>query len=115
MSKEAPSFRFARREKLTESQDFKKVMKYGKRLSSKNLTVFVRENRYQFHRLGVVVSKDVGTAPYRNRMKRCCREFFRLHKNQIEGSYDIIILARRGCSLKCYKDVEGELGRHFSS
>jgi len=115
MPKELPSFRFTKKEKLTESQDFKKVMRYGKKLSSKNLTLFVKENRCQFHRFGVVVSKDVGTAPYRNRMKRCCREFFRLHKHQMEGSFDIIVLARRGCSLKGYKDVEGELGRHFNS
>jgi ribonuclease P protein component len=71
----------------------------------------VKENGQQFQRLGVVVSKEVGPAAYRNRIKRVCREFFRLHKDKIKGGFDIIVLAKRECLLKKYVDAKQELGR----
>jgi ribonuclease P protein component len=104
------SFRFTRKERITHSQDFRRVMKTGRKRHS---ILFVKENGQQFHRLGVVVSKEVGTATCRNRIKRVCREFFRLHKHQIKGAFDIIILAKKESELKNYVDATGELGRVF--
>jgi len=71
----------------------------------------MKENEKEFHRLGVVVSKEVGSATYRNKIKRVCREFFRLHKRRIRGAVDIVILAKKGCSIKKYVDVKEELER----
>jgi ribonuclease P protein component len=105
------SFRFTRKERITDPQDFKRVMKTGRKLHSKSFIMFVKENGQQFHRLGVVVSKEVGPATYRNRIKRMCREFFRFHKHKIKGGFDIIILAKRECLLRKYVDAKEELGR----
>ena len=62
-----------------------------------------------FHRLGVVVKKEIGPATYRNRIKRYLREFFRLRKGEWKGSFDIIFLARKGDVLRRYKEAEEEL------
>ena len=86
-------------------------MKTGTKFYSKNFVVFVKGNEQGGHRLGVVVSKEVGTAAYRNRIKRVAREFFRLQKHQIKGALDIIVMAKRGCVVGKYVDVKGELGR----
>jgi ribonuclease P protein component len=103
------SFRFTKKERITHPQDFRRVMKLGRRLNSKNFILFVQENQNGFHRLGIVVKKEVGPANFRNRIKRYFREFFRLHKYQIKGSYDMILLAKKGCILNRYKDAEEEL------
>lgn len=84
-------------------------MKLGKRLQSKNLILFIHESETGFHRLGMVVKKEIGPATYRNRMKRFFREFFRLHKHQIRGSLDMVILAKKGCALNQYREAEAEL------
>ena len=89
-------------------------MKTGRRLTSRNFVLFIRENEGRIHRLGVVVSKEVGSATYRNRIKRVCREFFRLHKSRIEGAYDIVMLAKKGCKIRKYADVKEELGKVLS-
>lgn len=107
------SFRFARKERITDPQDFKRVMRTGRKFHSRNFILFSKENGLQVHRLGVIVRKEVGSATYRNRIKRVCREFFRLHKEEIRGSLDIIILTKRGCVLKGYVDTAKELGRVF--
>jgi len=102
-------FRFSKKERINHPQDFKRVMKLGKRLQSKKFTLFIQENEEGFHRLGMVVKKEIGPATYRNRIKRYFREFFRLHKHQIRGSLDIIILAKKGFVLNHYREAEEEL------
>jgi ribonuclease P protein component len=89
-------------------------MKSGKRLPSPNFILFSQKNENQLHRLGIVVKKEVGLATYRNRVRRYLREFFRLHKDQIKGSFDLIILVKKGCREKRYRRVEEELRRLFS-
>ncbi len=102
-------FRFTKKERVNHPQDFRRVMKLGKRLQSRNFVLFIQENEAGVHRLGMVVKKEIGPATYRNRMKRYFREFFRLHKHQIRGSLDMIILAKKGCALKRYREAEEEL------
>jgi ribonuclease P protein component len=84
-------------------------MKLGRRISSRNYILFVKKSESPFHRLGIVVKKEIGPATFRNRMKRYIREFFRLHKSQIKGFYDIILMVKKGCSVNRYQEVEEEL------
>ena len=84
-------------------------MKSGRKTSSRNFILFVKETGRCFHRVGIVVKKEIGPATFRNRMKRYLREFFRLHKRQMQGSYDIILMIKKGCSLNRYQEAEDEL------
>jgi ribonuclease P protein component len=90
------------------------VMKLGRRLSSRNFVLFIKRNENLFHRLGVVVKKEIGPATFRNRIKRYIREFFRLQKHQIKGSYDIILMVKKGCSVNRYQETEEELRGLFA-
>jgi ribonuclease P protein component len=104
-------FRFTNKERINHPQDFRRVMKLGKRLQSKNFILFIQESEAGFHRLGMVVKKEIGPATYRNRIKRYFREFFRLHKHQISGSLDMVILVKKGTVLSRYREAEEELRR----
>jgi len=55
-------------------------------------------NTVEINRLGITVTKKVGNAVIRNTIKRYCREFFRLNKRHIKGSYDINIIAKKNAS-----------------
>jgi len=103
------SFRFNKKERITEPQDFRRVMRLGRKHSSRSFKLFIEEGGKTFHRLGIVTKKEIGPAAFRNRMKRYVREFFRLHKHRIRGSYDIILLMKRGCSFDRYQEAEKEL------
>jgi len=89
-------------------------MKLGRRNSSRDFILFIQKSENTFHRLGIVAKKEIGPATFRNRMKRYLREFFRLHKHQIKGSCDIILMIKKGCSLNKYHEAEEELRRLFN-
>ena len=107
------SFKFTKKERVTQPQDFRRGMKLGRRRTSRNFILFLQKSENASHRLGIVVKKEIGPATYRNRMKRYIREFFRLHKHQIKGSYDIILMVKKGCPFHQYQEAEKELKRLF--
>ncbi len=109
------SYHFRKNERITRPQDFRRIMKAGRRRTSRNFVVFIHKNENAPHRLGIVAKKEIGQATFRNRLKRYIREFFRLHKDQISGSeyYDIILMIKKGCLFHRYQEAEEELKRLF--
>jgi ribonuclease P protein component len=57
-------------------------------------------------RLGLVVSKKVGKAHDRNRVKRLVREYFRTHRNDLVSRIDLVVVAKPG-SAKLTGDALG--------
>jgi ribonuclease P protein component len=60
-------------------------------------------------RLGLAVTRRLGKAVRRNRVKRLVREFFRRHKQQLPPM-DLVIMAKKGAAALNYQQVEEELG-----
>jgi len=51
-------------------------------------------------RLGLTVSRKVGRAVLRNRVRRVLREFFRLHQAMIRRPLDIVVVPKRNLDPK---------------
>jgi ribonuclease P protein component len=58
------------------------------------LIAYARPNNLPHPRLGISISRAVGTAPRRNRIKRLLREAFRLHQHDWPKGYDMVLVVR---------------------
>ena len=59
-----------------------------------HLVLYARKNRTEGNRVGVTVSKKLGKAHIRNRTRRRIREIYRLHEQQFQPGWDIVVVAR---------------------
>lgn len=58
------------------------------------LVLYARKNRTEGNRVGITVSKKLGKAHVRNRTRRRLREIYRLHEEQFQPGWDIVVVAR---------------------
>jgi ribonuclease P protein component len=59
-------------------------------------------------RLGLVVTKKVGDAVARNRIKRLCRECFRRSKGLLPDGVDLVVIAKNGADSMTLATVQAE-------
>ena len=80
-----------------------------RKVYTSNFTVLCRESQAEGSRIGIVTTKKVGNAVRRNRVRRLIREFFRLNREKIKRSEDLVVIVRPGTRIDRYVDVEREL------
>ena len=58
------------------------------------LVLYARKNRTNTNRVGITVSKKLGKAVIRNRVRRRIREAYRINEERFLPGWDIVIVAR---------------------
>jgi ribonuclease P protein component len=58
------------------------------------LVMYSLPNELGHLRMGISISRRVGIAPRRNRIKRLLRESFRLHRSELPRGYDLVVVVR---------------------
>ncbi|MBO8170004.1 MAG: ribonuclease P protein component [Thermoanaerobacteraceae bacterium] len=81
--------------RLKEKRDFKRVYRYGKSHANDVLVIFYLPNKLNRCRIGFSISRKMGKAVVRNRIKRVLREICRRNIGEFKAGYDIIFIARK--------------------
>ena len=63
-------------------------------LAGPYVVLYARKNRTQTNRVGITVSKKLGKAHIRNRVRRRLREVYRLNEALFQPGWDIVVVAR---------------------
>ena len=101
--------------RLTKSRDFAAARREGKSWANNTLVLIARRTDADGCRFGFSVSKRVGNAVVRNRVKRRLREIARTGvAPRIEGGgWDFVVIARKDAADADYQRLNRSLERLF--
>ncbi len=80
--------------RLLKRSEFDQVFKLGSKQVGRHFVCYTVRREEPGNKLGLVVSRKVGKAVTRNRVKRFVRETFRLHQGEFVASIALVVVAR---------------------
>jgi len=102
-----------KRLRLRNKQDFAKVFKHGKAAANHQFVVYVKKSHVESFRFGVSVSRKVGGAVVRNRVRRRVKEIVRRMEPEIAKQVDIVCIVRKPALELDYEGLQRSLRHVF--
>ena len=96
---------YPKHEHLRSRGEFGAIYRDGRKRVGRRFVSFVaRREGGQGRKFGVVVSRRVGNAVVRNRVKRLVREVYRTHRARLADDVHLVIVARQGADSLGFSD-----------
>jgi ribonuclease P protein component len=102
-----------RRERLTSPREYREVFERGRRTAGQAFICYIARNEGQGRKLGIAVSRKVGGAVIRNRVKRYIREVYRTSRAQLDDDARMVIVARPAAASLSFAECREALTRLF--
>jgi ribonuclease P protein component len=102
--------------RLSDGASFRQTVRVGRRAGSRTVVVHLADEvdpsgRVSSPRVGFVVSKAVGNAVVRNRVKRRLRHLAREHVPSLPGSAVLVVRALPAAGSASYSELSADLAR----
>ncbi|WP_206831336.1 ribonuclease P protein component [Alicyclobacillus fructus] len=98
--------------RLKDSRDFRRVFRKGKSFASGRLVLYYCDNREARVRVGFSISRKVGKAVVRNRLKRLLRAIFQRYLDELrDQSVDVVVVCRANAAEADFHALEREVAR----
>lgn len=102
-------------ESVKENVTFRRAYHKGKAVHTPVMSIYILYNRLGRMRLGITVSKKIGCAPKRNRIRRIIRAAVANTADVLPHNKDIIIVARSAIAELKSTDVEKTIRDFFKN
>lgn len=101
--------------RVAKRREFLRIQSAGRRVPTRHfLLVYLRRGDAPA-RLGITVTKKLGNAVLRNRVKRAVREAFRARRTTIAPGTSLVVIAREGAGRLSTLDTAAELEPAFAA
>ncbi len=98
-----------KKQRIKKNAEFQQIFKKGKSFANRQFVVYKLENEHDFFRIGLSVSKKIGNAVVRNRIKRYIRQSFLELNDSVDTSKDYIIIARNSAATLDFHETKKSL------
>lgn len=99
-----------KRQRIKKDKEFQQVFKKGKSFANRQFVVYCYRKEMQSEfRVGLSVSKKIGNAVTRNRIKRYLRQCFLEMKDEIQNDMDYVVIARHQAATKDFHETKKSL------
>lgn len=96
--------------RIKKNKEFQLVFKNGQSFANRQFIVYKLPKETQEHfRIGLSVSKKIGNAVIRNKVKRYIRQVFLELELMVQPHADYVIIARKPVSEMSYEEVKKSL------
>lgn len=89
---------------LRKNEDIQLVIKNNQKIVDKYFIIYYKDNKMEYNRYCISVSKKIGKAHVRNLLKRRMKDI--LMKNNIDNSNDYVIILRNGIMDLSYLEMK---------
>ncbi len=89
---------------LRKNEDIQLVIKNNQKIIDKYFIIYYKDNKMEYNRYCISVSKKIGKAHVRNLLKRRMKDI--LMKNNIDNSNDYVIILRNGIMDLSYLEMK---------
>jgi len=107
------SARYPSSVRLRKRSEFLRLKNSAQKFATKHILVVWNDNGLEHARLGITVSKKVGNAVTRNRIKRFVREIFRANR-LVMPAVDLNVIARSESATMTFALMQLELQKAFT-
>lgn len=107
------NFTYTKAARLRKRSEFIYTSTFGKRIQNRYFIAYIIPNHRQTSRLGITVTKRVGKAVERNRIKRSVREYFRLNVNYFKNYLDMNVIAKKESAVLTSEEIFFSLDNLF--
>jgi len=98
-----PGGRITKEMRLRRRAEFIAVQSGGRKLHGRHVLALAKHQDLPVGRLGITVTKKVGNAVVRNRIKRLLREWLRLH-GWVPPGWDVVLVAKDSAARQVHPD-----------
>ena len=97
--------------RLKKNSQFNYIYKKGEKVHTENFTLFVVKSKFSCYKIGFSISKKLGKANKRNKLKRRMREIVR--NLQVPSFCNYVLLAKENATSLEFCDLKKELEKLF--
>lgn len=91
---------------LKKNHEFKRLYSKGRTTVTPYMVIYSRKTKTGHNRIGITVTKKLGKAVHRNRVRRRLKEIYRVNEDKFAVGYDIVAVARVSSRFAEFKQLE---------